>query len=504
MPRRLPEAKTLPHALYSAEQMRALDRAAIESGGIPASELMERAGRAAYQRLREGWPGARSLAVLCGSGNNAGDGYVVARLAATDGLDVRVLTLGDPDRLRGDAAEKALAFRDRGGRIEAFEQLPKATEVIVDALLGIGIDRAVEGRWADAIRACNAHQAPIVALDVPSGLDADTGAIRGMAIEAATTVTFIGLKPGLFTGQGPDCCGQVVFDSLGAPASIYGRVITAARRIDWTSQTHLLGPRRRSAHKGDCGHVLIVGGAPGMAGAARLAGEAALRAGAGLVTVATHPGHAAWLNLNRPELMCHGIKDQSELPPLIERANVIAVGPGLGQGPWGGPLWRAVLASDRPLVVDADALNRLAQAPRRRHDWVLTPHPGEAARLLSTSGAGVQGDRIAAARAIQGAFDGITVLKGAGTLIVAPSPRPPAICSDGNPGLASGGTGDALTGIIAALIAQGLDLAEAASLGVCLHAAAGDMAAQEGERGMLASDLIAALRGTLREVEIRR
>ncbi|AGA90471.1 yjeF-like protein, hydroxyethylthiazole kinase-related protein [Thioflavicoccus mobilis 8321] len=503
MPHRIPETSPLPHALYRAEQLRLLDRAAIDEAGIAGGELMERAGRAAYRLLRTTWPRARSLTVLCGAGNNAGDGYVVARRAAADGLAVRVIALADPDGLRGDALAKAVAYRDAGGRILSDPALPARTDVIIDALLGIGIGRDVEGRWAEVIRASNAHQAPVLAIDVPSGLDADTGAVRGTAIEAQGTTTFIGLKPGLFTGAGPDCCGRIHFDRLDVPATVYARTVAAARRIDWPSQRHLLAPRRRTAHKGDSGHVLVIGGAPGLAGAARLAGEAALRAGAGLVTIATHPAHASWLNIGRPELMCRGVETPVDLAPLIERADVIALGPGLGQDAWGEALWRAALNAERPLVVDADALNRLARAPRRSDHWILTPHPGEAARLLGLSTAAVQLDRIAAARTLQERFGGVAILKGAGSVIVGPSHRPPAICSDGNPGLASGGTGDALTGVVAALLAQGLELEEAAEVGVCLHAAAGDAAAREGERGLLASDLIAALRGTLRSVEAR-
>ncbi|MBK1732580.1 NAD(P)H-hydrate dehydratase [Thiococcus pfennigii] len=503
MPTPKPVTVPLPHALYRAEQLRLLERTAIDAGRLADGELMERAGRAAYRRLRAHWPQARAITLLCGGGNNAGDGYVVARLALADGLAVRVIALADPDGLRGDALAKAVAWRDAGGGIAPEPALPARTDVIVDALLGTGLGRDVEGRWAEAIRAANAHAAPILAIDVPSGLDADTGAARGTAIEADATVTFIGLKPGLFTGAGPDCCGRIHFDSLDIPATVYARTIAAARRIDWSAQGHRLAPRRRTAHKGDNGHLLVIGGAPGLTGAARLAGEAALRAGAGLVTIATHPAHAAWLNLGRPELMCRGVETPADLAPLIERADVIALGPGLGQDAWGEPLWRAALDAERPLVVDADALNRLAWAPRCSDDWILTPHPGEAARLLGGRPAEVQRDRIAAARTLQRRFGGVVVLKGAGSIIVGPSQRPPAICSDGNPGLASGGSGDALTGVIGALLAQGLALEEAAEAGVCLHAAAGDAAAEAGERGMLAGDLIAALRGTLRSVEGR-
>jgi len=494
----MPETNQLPHALYRAEQVRALDRAAIEDYGIPGADLMERAGAAAYRLLRQRWPGARRVTVLCGGGNNGGDGYVVARLAAGDGCEVEVLALADPDGLTGDARTMADAYRDAGGTVSPFQGMPRRADVIVDALLGTGLDRDVTGDWAQAIAAANAHLAPKLAIDIPSGLHADTGRVLGLAIQAEVTISFIGLKQGLFTGEGPGCCGQIVFSPLGLPAVVWSREVLAARRLDWSKQAEFLTPRRRSAHKGDFGTVLVVGGAPGMAGAARLAGEAALRSGAGLVAVASHPDHAALLGAGRPELMCHAVTDADGLGPLLDRADVVALGPGLGQGDWGRALYAQVLASDKPLVLDADALNLLAAAPQASHRWIVTPHPGEAGRLLGRPTAEVQADRFAAVRELQARFGGVAVLKGAGTLIFGASHRPPGVCSDGNPGMASGGMGDALTGIVAALVAQGLSLEEAAGAGVCLHAAAGDLAAARGgERGLLASDLIAALRPVL-------
>ena len=494
----MPDTDRLPHALYRAEQVRALDRAAIEDHGIPGAELMERAGAAAYRLLRTRWPGARHLTVLCGGGNNGGDGYAVARLSLLDGLAVEVLALADPGSLSGDARAMADAYLAAGGSVRPFDLLPRRTDLIVDALLGTGLDREVQGEWAKAIAAANEHLAPKLAIDIPSGLHADTGRVLGAAIRADATISFIGLKQGLFTGEGPSCCGEVRFSALGVPAVVWSREVLSARRIDWSKQAELLAPRRRSAHKGDFGTVLVVGGAPGMAGAARLAGEAALRTGAGLVAVATHPAHAAVLGAGRPELMCHGVADAAGLDALIERADVVALGPGLGQAEWGRALYQRVLECDRPLVVDADALNLLALGPQTSARWVLTPHPGEAGRLLRCPTAEVQADRFAAVRRLQGTYGGVAVLKGAGTLVYGASHRPPGVCSAGNPGMAGGGMGDALTGIIAALIAQGLHLEEAAAAGVALHAAAGDAAAaQGGERGLLASDLIAAIRPVL-------
>ena len=495
------EDNRLPYALYRAEQVRALDRCAIDRHGIPGTELMERAGAAAFAQLRARWPRAQRIAVLAGVGNNGGDGYVVARLALGQGLRVHLLQLGDHDRLHGEAAEAARAYAEAGGAAEPFAGLPPDCDLIVDALLGTGLERPVAGDWARAIDEVNASRAPVLAIDIPSGLHADTGRVLGAAVRADLTISFIALKQGLFTGRGPDHCGVIRFDALQVPAVVYSAEVAAARRLDWDKQRDLLSPRRPSANKGDFGHALVVGGAPGMAGAARLAGEAALRAGAGLVTVATHPQHAPLLNLTRPELMVRGVANPAELEQAASRASVIAVGPGLGQDDWGHALFERALTLGRPLVVDADALNLLSRAPRQREDWVLTPHPGETSRLLGCSIAEIEGDRFAAISALQQRYGGVALLKGAGTLIRGAGHRPTGVCSDGNPGMASGGMGDALTGVIAALIAQGLELEQAAAAGVCLHAAAGDRAARSGQRGMLAGDLIDALRPTLAGTE---
>jgi NAD(P)H-hydrate epimerase len=494
----MPLTNRLPHALYRAEQVRALDRSAIEDHGISGAELMQRAGAAAYRLLRMRWPEARDITVLCGSGNNGGDGYVVARLAREEGLAARVLRLGDPARLREDARAMADAYLAAGGEALPFAGLPRRTDLLVDALLGTGLERPVEGEWARAVEAINGHRTSVLAIDIPTGLHSDTGRVLGVAVRADATISFIGLKQGMFTGAGPDRCGEIAFDALQVPALIYSREILAARRLDWGKQAELLGRRQRDAHKGHFGHVLIVGGAPGLSGAVRLAGEGALRAGAGLVTVATHPDHAPFLNLTRPELMVRGVAGADDLAPLLQRATVVAIGPGLGQADWGPTLLARALAWEGPLVADADALNLLAATPIRRDGWVLTPHPGEAARLLGCSTGEIQADRFTAVRRLQETYGGVAVLKGAGTLVYGASRKPPAVCSDGNPGMASGGTGDVLTGVIAALIGAGLDPEEAACSGVCLHAAAGDAAAAaEGERGMLAGDLLARIRPVL-------
>ena len=488
--------RTLPAELYRAVQVRELDRIAIEERGIPGYTLMNRAGEAAFQLLRQRWPKAWRIAVVCGGGNNGGDGYVVARLARQAGLDPRVLTVADPAGLHGDALT---AWQDAHAADVPMTTFTTAgldeADLIVDAILGTGLEREVSGVWAEAIHAMNAHPAEILALDIPSGLHADTGTILGAAVQAAATITFIGLKQGLFTGQGPACCGELSFTNLGVPPDIYPALHPACWRYTGEDVPELLPRRWRSAHKGSFGHVLVIGGDLGLAGAARLAAEAAARCGAGLVSVATRAAHAGLQAAVRPELMFHGVEHPDQLGPPLDRATVIAIGPGLGRSDWGQAMLQAALASDKPLVVDADALNLLAAVPTYRNNWILTPHPGEAARLLKMTPAEVEADRFTAVEDLALRFGGVAVLKGAGSLIASRTDGLVSLCTAGNPGMASGGMGDVLTGVIAALAAQGLPLFAAARTGVYLHARAGDLAARaNGERGLLATDLLPLLR----------
>lgn len=491
----------LPHALYSAAEVRELDRLAIEEFAIPGEELMTRAGQAAFDLLRRRWPRAHRVVVLCGTGNNGGDGFVIARLCDAAGLEVRVFQVGDGKRLDGDARLMAERFVGTGRAIETYTPHLDlgGTEVVVDALLGTGLSGEVEGDWREAITCINRSGAAVLAVDIPSGLHADTGRALGIAVQADLTLTFIGLKQGLFTGQGPHYCGELHYHDLRLPPQLLMTIRPQASLLDMEALAHRLAPRSRAAHKGRFGHVLVIGGEHGMSGAVRLAGEAALRVGAGLVSVATRAAHAVAISQARPELMAHGVETVAELAPLLAKASVVAIGPGLGQGEWGQRLLGAVLDAGKPLLLDADALNLLALEPLYRDDWVLTPHPGEAARLLGMSADAVEADRFAAVRALQQAYGGSVVLKGAGSLVCSAG-QPIAVCRAGNPGMASGGMGDVLTGVIAGVLAQlGGDLPRrlsvAARLGVALHATAGDDAARgEGERGMLASDLMPWLR----------
>jgi NAD(P)H-hydrate epimerase len=490
-------AERLPELVWSSAQVRELERLAMARGGVSEYELMCRAGAAAFRVLLQRWPAARSLAIVCGAGNNAGDGLVVARLAQAAGLSVGVQLVVPADRFKGAAAQAAAACRGAGVPLATFDArvLTKA-DVIVDALLGTGLARAVDGAFRAAIDAINAAGVPVLALDVPSGLDADTGWPSPDAVRAAVTVTFLGLKKGLFLGAAVDYRGEVEFADLETPPDLGADMAPAMKRLMLEELERALPRRPRSAHKGSCGRLLLVGGGPGMPGAIRLAAEAALRVGAGLVYVATHRDSVASVLAGRPEIICRSVASAAELADLVNLVDGIVVGPGLGQTAWAYGLWRELLRADVPLVLDADGLNLLAAETFARDLWLLTPHPAEAARLLpGASIESVQHDRLAAARALADRYRATAVLKGPNTLVAAPSSAEPIrVCDRGNPGMATGGTGDVLAGTLGSLLVQLGDVTLAARVGVLLHALAGDEAAKDGERGTVAGDLLPHLR----------
>lgn len=489
----------LPTAIYSTQQVRDLDDHAIERLGVPGYTLMKRAGESALRIMRTRWPMAHQIVVVCGGGNNGGDGYVMARFAHAAGLDVRVLALVPVDQLHGDALRACNDLLQSAGEaaVQPFDPAALAGgEVIVDALLGTGLKGSVRAPFEAAIRAINAARRPIFSLDIPSGLSSDSGLPCGEVVHADATLTFVGLKAGLFLGAGPEHCGTLFFDDLEITPPDTPQFAPRLTRILESEIAQALPRRARTSHKGSFGQVLVIGGGSGMAGAARLAGEAALRVGAGLVTVAAAPDSAPAIVGGRPELMVHAVPDAAGLAPLLDRADVVAIGPGLGRTPWARMLLDAALEWPGPLVVDADALNLVAEQKRpARRNWVLTPHPGEAARLLGApfTTADVQADRLGALGGLIARYGGVCVLKGAGTL-VGTAGLPPAICERGNPGMAAPGMGDVLTGAIAGLLAQTTDPWVAARIGVLAHAMAGDAEARQGERGMLAGEVARELR----------
>jgi NAD(P)H-hydrate epimerase len=483
-----------PLPLYRPQQVREIDARAIDQLAVSASELMERAGAAAWTLLHKRWPKAKRIAVACGPGNNGGDGYVVARLAKAAGCKVQVVMPHGAAPRTPEARQAAALWREAGGRSTLFDGLLPEVDVWVDALYGVGLQRAPEGMALAMIERINASRLPVLALDVPSGLDADRGTALGMSLRARLTLSFIAAKRGLYTGQARDFDGEVLLDSLGVPDNLLAEFAPAALLYRPEQLAAGLVPRHADSHKGEYGHVLCIGGEVGMGGAVRLCAEAALRVGVGLASVATRSEGVAALVAARPEAMTHAVEDALALQPLIERADVLAVGPGLGRGDWGRALFDAAIASGKSLILDADGLNLLAENPQQLSQAILTPHPGEAARLLGVKNSDVQADRFAAVAELARRFDCVVVLKGAGTLVAAPG-EITAVIGAGNPGMATGGMGDVLTGVIAALHAQHLPRFQAAIHGALLHGAAGDAAAKiDGERGLLPSDLFAHLR----------
>lgn len=502
---------SLPIALYGSAEVRAIDARAIALQGIAGYALMERAAAAALRSLRARFAVARELCVLAGPGNNGGDGYVLARLARRQGFAVRVIAVGKAPG-SADAARAARDCAAAGVAILPLEQvdLPRelqAADVLVDALLGIGIKEIVREPFHSVIVEINAAQRPVLALDIPSGLCADTGRVQGVAVRADVTVTFVAAKVGLWIEEGPQQAGEIFFDDLGVEPPTERPQL---ERLHPAALALALPPRPREAHKGDFGHVMVLGGGPGMPGAARLAAEAALRVGAGRVTVLCHPESVDAVAAGRAELMVRGIESVEELREMLAHCDLLAVGPGLGRSEWARALWAGALDAVLPKVIDADALNLLAehrssgreQVERAASHWILTPHPGEAGRLLGIDSAAVQADRMAALRRLQSEYGGICILKGAGTLI-GRADAPPAICDRGNPAMAAPGMGDVLTGMLAGLWVQSEDESLAAAAAVWWHAAAGDEAASTGPAGggaLLAGDVLAALPAVLARV----
>lgn len=487
------------HALYSAAQVRALDAEAIRLSAAPGYALMQAAAAAAWRRARERWPNARRILVFAGPGNNGGDALEVGRLALEQGKDVTLFLLARPEALRGEAASAYRAWRAVGGceepNLAALDRALEAADIVVDGLLGTGLDRPVAAPFKRVIQAINAAAPPVLALDLPSGLHADTGACLGLAVIADLTVSFIGRKRGLYTGQALDHVGQVSFDALDVDPATYAVSQATAWLMHAEDLRAMLPVRPRDTHKGRNGHVLLIGGAPGYSGAIRLCGQAALRAGAGLVSVLTHPESVGLVGPEQPELMVRGGDgpDDEVVSALLDQADVLALGPGLGRAKWAGS-WSGLLTCSGPLVLDADALHLLREGMTVPGHCIITPHPGEAAHLLGCSTAEVQADRYAAAQNLAKRFDCVAVLKGAGSIVAVPDGRC-WVCPYGNSGMAVGGMGDVLTGMIAAFLGQGLEPLQAARAGVLAHALAGDRAALDGQRGLLPTDLIAALRG---------
>jgi len=495
----------LEHSLYSREQTQALDAAAIATG-ISGFSLMQKAGKAAFECLQQQWPKCRSLLIFCGAGNNAGDGYVLGVLAKQAGLDVKLIYLFEPSNLQGEAAEAFALFQAHHITYQAFEPNELSGDlqdcIIVDAIFGTGLCRDIEGNYKAAINWINQQNQRVCALDIPSGLCANTGKVLGCAVKAKATISFIGKNIGLYQHQAKDYCGAIHFSNLDVPKPIYQQIPAIAELLAIDSLVHLIKARPCESHKGNYGHVLIIGGNYGFAGAACLASTAALRMGAGLVSLITRSQHINSVISQQAEIMAHGIDDIDthavQIKHLIEQASHIVIGPGLGQDDWANHLLALVLKSNKPTLFDADALNLIAML---KHDTkvklpansIITPHPGEAARLLSCSNQDIQDKRLDSVKQLRETYQCLSLLKGSGSIIAAKEGL--AICPYGNPYMASGGMGDVLSGFIVGLWAQGLSASQALKFAVALHGLSADRLVQKvGGQGLVASDLISEAR----------
>ncbi len=498
--------------LYTASQVRQLDMALAAARDVATWQLMQDAATAAFRIVKANWPEAKRITIMTGSGNNAGDGWALAGLLHQVGCSVTVLAVRAPDKLTGDAALAVKAAIDAGCEWQLWGAMDNGSihirncELIVDALLGTGIKGELREEYATAVNVINNSDKPVLALDLPTGLDADTGAIQGVCVQAVMTITFVAYKRGQLTLNGPDYCGLLSLADLGLrnypelPEYTIGDA--AVDNLDPIWLNSRLKPRKHNSHKKSYGHVVVIAGNSGMAGAGLLAATAALRCGAGLVTLLTHTSHADSLYTACPELMLKGIDASGQLPvTLLQRADAIVVGPGLGQDRWAQQVWRSLVdflgdseAADMlPVVIDADGLMHMTAHPLPGCHKVLTPHPGEAARLLGGSGSSIQQDRFASATELAEQYDSNIILKGNGT-VIAGCDRQLAVSATGNPGMATAGMGDVLAGVCGAMLAQNpKEVTEMVRCATVLHGMAGDMAAAKGQYGLLASDVINSL-----------
>ncbi len=504
--------------ILTAGEMQRIDRITIEEIGIPGPVLMEQAGRACAEEaeslLPEGKPGR--VAVICGKGNNGGDGLVAARHLHHAGHQVDIFILAHPDGLRGDALlnKHVLDKLNMPLEVRASDESVRSMDlgrydVLVDAIFGTGLSSDVRGVYATAIEVINDAGVPVVAVDLPSGLSSDTGEVMGCAVEATATVTFGAPKRGHLLYPGASLVGDLTVVDIGLPPHLFPSGAGSTWLLTDEDLTAYLQLREPDAHKGHFGHLLVVAGSADKPGAAGLCCLAACRSGAGLVTLAAEPEVLKRVVAGPVEYMGETVRDFDDLLAACAGKQAVAIGPGLGQQPPAAEMVRRAAAElELPMVIDADGLNVLSgradlldllkSAPAAR---ILTPHPGEMARLTAETTARVQRDRFGACRRLAADCGCVVVLKGAGTVVADPDGTA-FLIPTGNPGMAAGGAGDVLTGVVGSLLCQGLGPLEAASVGAYLHGAAGDLAAREkGQRGQVASDIVENLPEVIRRVE---
>ena len=497
--------------LFQSDEIKQIELSSVKSRNIELYQLMELAGLAAWQSIEVHWQDAEKITIVCGKGNNAGDGFVLARIAANRGKVVQVLLVDERTEHKGDAKVAYLAMIAEGIKPIQFQaDCLKSQDLIVDAILGTGLKGPLKENFQRTIESINAQveservletesSIEVFSLDIPSGLESNTGQVNPIAIKARRTLTFIALKAGMVTGDARAYCGAIDLATLDVTNDCTEQFPAQAWIDDADALIHSLPRRSNISHKGDHGHLLLIGGDYGFGGAILMSAMAAGRCGAGMLTILTRDAHVAPILTQCPEAMIRSVSgaDDPALGTILQNIDAVVIGPGLGQEPWAQGLLEVICATDLPLLIDADALNILAATSNsdqyKKSNWVITPHPGEAGRLLNLDVSQIEQDRYQAVHLLQKKYSAVAILKGAGTLIE-DYDNLTTVCNEGNPGMASAGMGDILSGIIGTLLAQGIEVSLAARIGVALHARAGDLAAMNGQKGLMATDLISPLR----------
>ncbi|WWP02701.1 MAG: NAD(P)H-hydrate dehydratase [Candidatus Dasytiphilus stammeri] len=487
----------LPSIVLTVEQIKILEKEYIKSIGITLFDIMQRAGRAAFNIIKRLYPQTKYWLILCGNGNNGGDGYIIGSLAQIYGINVWLLTIENEKKISIERTLAKKMWLTLGGKVHPFNgKLPGDNiDLIIDCLLGTGLNKAPGYPYNKIIINANQYHAPIIGIDVPSGLLADTGATPGVAIKAVHTITFISLKPGLLTGQARKYVGQLHYHSLEMDLWLNKRYHhSSIKRIEYNIN-HIkkkIISRSPISHKGKHGKLLLIGGDIGMAGAIILAGEAALRTGTGLVKILTHKYNILPILSARPELIVQEFTIK-KFDFYLNWSNTIIIGPGLGQEKWAKDACQKLKISKKNMLWDADALTNLAKDPNKCNNRIITPHPGEAARLLNLSIKEIENNRVQTAKILAKKYGGVVVLKGAGTIIASYKGQL-TIADVGNVGLASAGMGDILSGIIGSFIGDNFSLYESACLGCVIHGKAADYLAKKyGTRGILARDILSVI-----------
>ncbi|MBK4775724.1 MAG: bifunctional ADP-dependent NAD(P)H-hydrate dehydratase/NAD(P)H-hydrate epimerase [Pantoea sp. Edef] len=484
----------LPFSVWPVHSLNQLEQDGAKYLGINLYEFMLRAGNEIYKHISIHWPNAKHWLFLCGNGNNGGDGYIAARIAKISGKQVTLISYTGTRLTHSKEAQ--LAYKSwlliHGTINEPSISWPDNVDIIIDALLGTGINRIPDQMCSQLIEKANNYCAPILSVDIPSGLFASTGYVPGAVIAASHTLSFIALKPGQLTGKARDYIGKLYYIDLGLKSFLFNKKAPILR-CDSRFLSHWLKPHKPTSHKGDNGKLLVIGGNIGTVGAIFMTAEAALRTGSGMVRLLTYKANMIPIITTRPEIMIDELTNDDLLKKSLSWADVIVIGPGLGNNDMGTEILKKISESTKPMVWDADALNFLSVFKDKRNNRVITPHPGEASILLDVNTSTIEQDRLYAVKSLIDKYGGVVVLKGSGT-IIADEKGNTAIADVGNAGMASGGMGDVLSGIIASLIGQNLTLFDSACAGCVIHGSAADeLASYKGSRGILATDLFKVL-----------